>query len=618
MVSFGEWYAHYLLEPILTVCQVGVASKWTNDSQRFLLEHFDIIHNSPSHIYHSALPFSPSSSWLHKCYSAELSYIVKVVKGLPAEWGICFRTVLLDSYTRTLSCHNNSIAVGSQSGDIIILDVITGGQAAVFSGHTQEVDCLTFSLDGTSLVSGSDDKTVKLWDVQTGGVVKTFSGHTRMVFSVSISADYTMIASGSSDDTIRLWDIQRGECQHVIRQQDTVQHVNFSPTDPKYFISICDNRLWQWDTNGHQIGPPYNGSYIAFSSDGTQFVSHCGEIVTVQNSSSGAIVAEFQVANSSTPCCCFSPDGRLVAIADNNTAYIWDITSSDPHLVETFIGHTNYITSLTFSSPTTLISASLDRSIRFWQIGAPSIDLVAIGPKPTSPALAPIKSITLQTKDGIIITSDSDGIVKTWDISTGLCKASFQTPAKDSHKRDIQLIKGRLIFVWSSEQRFHIWDVEEGKLLLEVNSHDDLEDLRISGDGSRIFSLGEHFIYAWSVQIGRVMEKAAIVYSASTGSLTIDGLKVWAYWPQSKYQGWDFGIPGSPPVQLSNMPILLNGNILWDPSLTRIKNAITGEVLFQLSGRFAKPVDVQCDGSYLVAGYRSGEILILDLKHVLL
>jgi hypothetical protein len=64
MVQFGEWCAYCFLEPILMIQQAGVVSKWTNDGQRFLLEHFDIIHNSPSHIYHSALPLSPSSSWL--------------------------------------------------------------------------------------------------------------------------------------------------------------------------------------------------------------------------------------------------------------------------------------------------------------------------------------------------------------------------------------------------------------------------------------------------------------------------------------------------------------------------------------------------------------------------
>ena len=88
-----------------------------------------------------------------------------MVKGLPAEWGICFHIVLLSSFTRTLSYWNNTVAVGSESGKIITLDAITGSQTAVLSGHTSEVTCLTFSSDGTSLVSGGDDCTVKLWDV---------------------------------------------------------------------------------------------------------------------------------------------------------------------------------------------------------------------------------------------------------------------------------------------------------------------------------------------------------------------------------------------------------------------------------------------------------------------
>ena len=229
---------------------------------------------------------------------------------------------------------------------------------AVLSGHTREVNCVTFSSDGTSLVSGSDDFTVKLWDIQTGGVVKTFSGHTKGVWSVSTSADCTTIASGSLDNTIHLWDIQTGECQCIIRQQGTVRHVSFSPTDPKFLISIYDSKLWQWDTNGHQIKPPFDGSHIAFSPDGTQFVSCYGAAVTVQSSDSGVTVAEFQVTNSNTTCCCFSPDGRLVAVGTGGPIFIWDITSSDPHLIETFIGHTDDITSLVFTSSSTLISSS--------------------------------------------------------------------------------------------------------------------------------------------------------------------------------------------------------------------------------------------------------------------
>jgi WD40 repeat protein len=599
------------------IYKTGVASKWTNDSQRLLLEHFDGIYGTPSHIYHFALPFSPSSSWLHKFYSAELLHIVKVVKGLPVEWGMCSRTVTLDDVTWALSYHNNSIAVGSRPGDIIILNAITGSQTAVLSGHTDVVNDLTFSSDGTLLVSGSDDKTVKLWDIQTGGVIKTFSNHEDSVLPVSISADHTTIASGPNDNTIHLLDIQTGECYHTIEQQDPVYHISFSPTNPKHLISISGDRVWQWDTNGHQIKPAFDGSCIAFSSDGTQFASYHNTVVTVQNSDSGAIIAEFQVAKSDIRYCCFSPDNGLVAVAGGNTAYIWDITSSDPHLIETFIGHTGDITSLAFSSPTTLISASKDKSVKFWQIGVPSMDLVLNGPKSASLTSTPIKSITLQAKDGITITVDSDGMVKTWDISTGLCKASFQTQAKHFKKSDVRLINGRLIFAWSLNNKIHIWDTEKEGLPLEGNCHGNLEDLRISEDGSRVFSLDEDCFYACSLQTGEV-DKVAIEYSESFGSIIVDGSKVWAHWPQSEYQGWDFGIPGSPPVQLSNMPSLPNGRMLWNPRQTKIKNAATGEVVFQLPEVSTNIVDVQCDGSYLVAGYESGEILIVDLKYVVL
>ncbi|KAF9645378.1 WD40 repeat-like protein [Thelephora ganbajun] len=579
-------------------------------------------------VYHSVLPLSPSSSWLCKYYSPELSKEVRVIKGLPAEWGICSRTVLFSYYPMTISCWNYTIAVGFQSpsGDITILSIITGSQIAVLSGHTDTVRSVTFSPDGLSLVSGGDDKTVKLWDVQTGGAIKTFYGHTRLVWSVSISANSAMIASGSEDRTICLWDVKTGGCHHIIKQQDFVGQVSFSPIDPQCLISVSGAKVWQWDINGHQIGSAYNGSYIAFSSDGSQIALYYEDTVTVQNSKSRVVVAEFHVATSYARHCCLSPDGKFAAAAANNIIYVWDIASSDPYLVQTFIGHTYPITSLAFSSPSSLISTSYDNSVKFWQIST-STDPVITDPKSTSPTSAIIKSVTLQSKYGIAITSDSNGVVRTWDISTGLCKEYFQTPAKVFHNRDVQLIDGRLIFVWHANNKIHIWDVEKGEHLFIVDGFaHHLEDLRISGDGSKVFYLDAGFIQAYSIQTGEVVGKWEVVdklteaeHSPSLGSLTVDGSRIWVYFPHTGYQGWDFEILGSLPVQLDNvLPTKPhpNGTMLLDTSLSRLKNAVTGKIAFQLSGRFSNPVDVQYDGQYLVAGYSCGEVLILDFNHV--
>jgi hypothetical protein len=44
-------------------------------------------------------------------------------------------------------------------------------------------------------------------------------------------------------------------------------------------------------------------------------------------------------------------------------------------------------------------------------------------------------------------------------------------PSQRFQKSDVQLINGRLIFVWSSEEKIHIWDAEKGGLLLEGRSY---------------------------------------------------------------------------------------------------------------------------------------------------
>ena len=361
-------------------------------------------------------------------------------------------------------------------------------------------------------------------------------------------------------------------------------------------------------------------------------------------------MAKFHVANDNTSHCCFSPDGRLMAAAAGSTAYVWDTAGSDPHPIKTFVGHTRNITSLAFSSYTSLISSSQDKSVKFWQIGTSSPDPVVADPEPTPhapsfidkwfsfwkidspsadlpmaspesapPTSAPIKSITLQAKDGIAISSHSDGVVRTWDVSTGLCTASFQTPGKGDYC-DAWLVNSGLISVWHVHREIHIWDVEKKEPLhtADATGHN-ISSIRISGDGTKVFCLFQGFIQAWYILTGEVVGQIELKFSRPDRSLTVFGSKVW-FNSSTLLEplGWDFGIPGLSPVRLTNAPLPHpNDTKWWDISQSRIKDTISGKVVFQLAGRFAKPTDSQWDGQHLVAGYSSGEVLILDFNHVL-
>ena len=549
----------------------------------------------------------------------------KVVEGGKVEWGTCSRTVLFDTPPLTLSYWNDVVAIGSEDGDIITLDAVTGSRMAVLAGHANGVNCVTFSSDGRSLASGAYDNTVKLWDMQIGGVVRTFFGHTGSVWSVSISTDYTRIVSGSADETICLWDIQTGECLCTMKQQDYVKHVSFSPMNPQHIISVSGLKVCEWDLNGQQIPPTYDGTYIAFSPDCTKFALCNKDIVTVQDSNSRAIEAQFHITVGGAWCCCFSPDGRFIAVTAGKTAYIWDITSPDSLLVGTIVGHTDDIWSLAFSSPSSLISVSLDKSVRFWQIGAMPTDPAITNSESTPLVSSQIVSVGLQARAGIAISSDVEGVVKTWDISTGLCKASFRTLALGSGWRDVRLVDGKLIVVWWSGGEIYMCDAnnyDSSKIVTPFSS--DLKGLRISEDGSKVFCLSEKSIQAWSTHTEKLVGKVKLKLGQEfyLDPLRMDGSKIWIRLKDLSTKGWDFGNSNSRPIPLSDRPTerplldFIGGTSQQTEDLSWIKNTVTGKKVFQLPGRYARPESIQWDGQYLVAGYRSGEVFILDFHHL--
>jgi len=587
-----------------------------------------MICNSPSQIYHSALPFSPPSSWLHEYYSAELSQKAKVVKGLQAEWGMSSRTVSFDQIPQVLACQGDTIAVGLRSCDcnIIILDVTTGSQISVLSKHTDWVRALTFSVHGKLLVSGGDDKTINLWDVQTGVVVQTFHGHSLSITSVSISPDCSTVVSGSWDGQIRLWNVVTGECCQITSlHSHKVTAVSFSLVDPQCLVSASEDGIVRhWNVNDHNNAATYVGYHVAFSSDSTKFVS-CGKMaITVQGSDSGLITAKLSVPSDDLNSCYFSPDDRFIIGATGSTVYIWDISGSDPHITTTFVGHTSFINSLTFSS-TFLISASEDGSIKFWRISMLSTDGVVA--KQLSPLLtsASIESVNIQASNGVAFSSDSTGVIKVWDILTGCCMESFKTPAKG--RRDVQLIANSLIVVWygwkiGTPARIHVWDVKKEELLQTIGRcWSRCLDLRISEDGSKVFLLDHQSIQAWSMLTGDVVGVVRIRDQQLENSLIVNGSRVWL--SNTSSIGWDFGNPGlSSDMQLNISPnkprfVFLGQTVQNQIKSSWIEDEATGSQVLCLPERFANvSAGPRWDEQYLVVGYHSGEVLILDFSHI--
>ena len=651
--DIDRWYllvssAGYLLKHILIYLQIRASCKWTNDSERFILSNFDSIHDSPINVYRY-IPFSPSSSWLHLHYTSESAEGTFVVKGRLGKWGKCTREVSFPHNPKALVCQKDIIVVGLDSGEIMILDAITGSRRSTLSGHWESVTSLAFSQDGTLLVSGSNDKTIKLWDIQTGGVIKTLY-ELSQVQSISISPDTAIIVSGSHD-TIRLWGVRTGECISTHPVIGEVTSIKFLSAVSGHFMSVSGGHINEWDTNGRKAKPTISGHYVTFSSDGREFIVCDEGPPKVHYTISREIIATLHSPGLKFSHCCFSPSDKLVAGVANQTIYVWDMTSNF-HLIETFTPDDSGISLLTY--PLSLISMHIDGKIKFRRVDHDSMNSTARSTGPTGSYLNKIVYITLQAEENIAISVDLAGNVQCWNLSTGLSEITLQIPeVKDMG--GAQEVNGILTLVYCDGPSLNDWNISTwgdkaqkkprkkstqkkplGRRLLErkplsgclkiLGPTIGCYDNGISEDGTTFFVINAEEIQTWSILTGEstgTLFHHNYTHISSPLSVDLDGSIMWiCALDRLQAWGWDLTNMDLPPLSIPNrlhLAYLCDG---YDASgkicQSRIIDTKSQTEIFRLPRQFSCLDKVQWDGRYLLAVSEGAKVLILDFVHMTL
>ena len=542
--------------------------------------------------------------------------------GLPDWWDACSRTISLYDKPSAFAYCGNFIAVGLKR-DVAILDAITGTRTSVLRGHETNISFLTFSLDGTLLLSGDRRDIVKLWDVQTGGAIQTFGDDTTRFSAASISPDNATIALGRRYGSIYLSDVRTGKLHPIISADTRIESIRFSPTDPRRLLwSSRDRTVQQWGTDGRQIGASYRDldieevEDIAYSPDGTRFV-FCGETVAVVwDSQFGKQVVKLRAPDSSyLSRCCFSPDGKFVACAGWCHIYVWDISIPGAPLVKRLVGHSDQITFLAFSS--SLISGSLDKSMKFWPTDSFLADSTTTGPAATSTS---IMSAHLFHEDSVVVTSDSSGVVKTWDLTTGICKSSFSTPAERYVYHDTYLAGGTLIIVWwvLGGKEFHVRDVYRGQRLPSWYSPlPEVMDIKISGDGAKIFGQGKRRTEAVSVEIAEDARRAGDSFGFTPDRFFTHKSRLESRdrWRQGQWDPQDMKV--SYPAGLKS-PFRLDVVQQAGTNTPRgVGDTVTKRMVFYFPERYSdERTKIEWDGRYLLVQSISGEMMVLDFDPV--
>src|SRR5262249_17659565 len=132
-----------------------------------------------------------------------------------------------------LSPDGNLLAYGTKNGDVKVLRTFDGSEVYSYQGifdGSKSISSLAFNKSSQLIAFGSDSGDIKVRDLKTGGF-KILKGQNEPVHGIAFSSDSKILVSAGSDDTVRIWDIsaQRQLQPSFKGHEDVVKSIAFSP-----------------------------------------------------------------------------------------------------------------------------------------------------------------------------------------------------------------------------------------------------------------------------------------------------------------------------------------------------------------------------------------------------
>jgi WD40 repeat protein len=271
------------------------------------------------------------------------------------------------------------VGSGGWDGTIRLWSSRTGKECRCLKGHLQPVRALAFSPKQGVLASLGQDCFLHLWDPQTGAQLRRFAV-TNGSMSVTFSPSGELLGTGDVNGHVTLWNVKtgkqvnqitvfkhqdlRGLCCAFSNDEKTVATrglrvlslwevasgkkvrelgldlgLSSALTQSGNYHLLCSRdvegevSMWRL-TDGERVRkiavPDEFAYHLACSSDGRFFASagKTKDGIFVWEVMSGTQARVFTTGfRDDTTALAFSPDGRLLATASNNTViYLWDIT----------------------------------------------------------------------------------------------------------------------------------------------------------------------------------------------------------------------------------------------------------------------------------------------------
>lgn len=267
-----------------------------------------------------------------------------------------------------LSVDNNKegIVVSASENELLLWNKLKCTDRLV--EHTDAIKTVAFSHSGQQIASGSIDKSVIIWSASNKKVITTLNGHSAGVNKVEFSnSDNYLISAGYDNKMfIRDW-----KANKIVKELD-IQQTNFSINNQDilaYVDSSCCITLFDLKSLSviEAVGP-FRGSPV-FNPQ-KNIIAVRDSIFTFIDLDSNKVLSTLSIERENSrrevSTFKFTPDGQyIVAGIWGGDIEIWDWQKKQ--LIRTLRGHIlNSVDDLSFDNKNQLISASGDRSLKFW------------------------------------------------------------------------------------------------------------------------------------------------------------------------------------------------------------------------------------------------------------
>jgi WD40 repeat protein/DNA-binding SARP family transcriptional activator len=106
-----------------------------------------------------------------------------------------------------LSPDGRTLAEGSASGAVMLVDVATGAAKRLPNGHTSQVDGAVFTSSGSELVTAGEDNRVIVWSLAGDTLLRTDLGHSAGAQGLVIDARHDIVYSSALDGSVLAYDL---------------------------------------------------------------------------------------------------------------------------------------------------------------------------------------------------------------------------------------------------------------------------------------------------------------------------------------------------------------------------------------------------------------------------